>query len=68
MFTEECAYFGDMTLLESVVKIIKNSNLSAEVHIMPVNEINNDGDEIPSAGRKFLASQIRQRMAEAYHQ
>jgi len=68
VFTEACAYVGDMTLLESVVKIIKNSNLSAEVHIMPVNEINNDGDEIPSAGRKFLASQIRQRMAEVYHQ
>ncbi len=68
VFTEACAYVGDMTLLESVVRIIKNSNLSAEVHIMPGSVIENDGDKIPSAGRKFLASQVRQRMVEVYHQ
>ena len=68
VFTEACAYVGDMTLFESVVKIIKNSNLSAEVHIMPVSVIKNDGDKTPSTGRKFLASQIRQEMAEVYHQ
>ena len=68
VFTEACAYVGDMTLLESVVRIIKNSNLSAEVHIMPVRVIKNDGDKIPSAGRKFLAAEVRQRMVEVYHQ
>ena len=68
VFTEVCAYVGDTTLLESVVRIIKNSNLSAEVHIMPESVIKNYGDKIPSVGRKFLASQIRQKMVEAYHQ
>ena len=68
VFTEVCAYVGDMTLLESVVKIIGNSNLSAEVHIMPVSVIENEGDEIPRAGRKTLATQIRQKMVEVYHQ
>ena len=68
VFTEACAYVGDMTLLESVVRIIKNSNLSAEVQIMPASIIKNNGDKIPSTGRKFLASQIRQRMADVYHQ
>ena len=68
VFTEACAYVGDMTLFESVVKIIKNSNLSAEVHLMPASEIKYDGDKIPGIERKFLASQIRQRMADVYHQ
>ena len=68
VFTEVCAYVGDMTLLESVVKIIKNPNLSAEVHIMPVSTIKNNDDKTPSTRRKFLASQIRRRMAEVYHQ
>ena len=45
----------DMTLLESVVRIIKNSNLSAEVQIMPVSIIKNNGDKIPSVGRKYLS-------------
>ena len=68
VFTEACAYVGDMTLLESVVRIIKNPHLSAEVQIMPVSVIKNNSNKIPSAGRKFLASQIRQKMVEVYHQ
>ena len=68
VFTEACAYVGDMTLLESVVKIIKNSNLSAEVQIMPVNIIKNNIENKPSAGRKHLATQIRHKMLEIYHQ
>ena len=55
MFTEVCAYVGDMTLLESVFRIIKNSNLSAEVQIMPVSIIKNNGDKKPSVGRKYLS-------------
>ena len=68
MFTEVCAYVDEMTLLESVVRIIKSPNLSAEVQIMPVSIIKNNGDKIPSIGRKYLASQIRHKMLEAYHQ
>ena len=68
VFTEVCAYVGDMTLLESVVRIIKNPNLTAEVQIMPVSIIENDSDKIPSVGRKYLASQIRLKMLEEYHQ
>ena len=68
MFTEVCAYVDEMTLLESVVRIITSPNLSAEVQIMPVSIIKNNGDKIPSIGRKYLASQIRHKMLEAYHQ
>ena len=68
MFTEVCAYVGDMTLLESVVRIIKNPNLTAEVQIMPVSIIKNESDKIPSIGRKQLAAQIRLKMLEEYHQ
>ena len=68
VFTEACAYVGDMTLLESVVRIIKNSDLSAEVQIMPVNIIKNNIENKPSAGRKHLATQIRHKMLEIYHQ
>ena len=68
VFTEVCAYVGDMTLLESVVRIIKNPNLTAEVQILPVSIIKNDSDKIPSVGRKDLASQIRLKMLEEYHQ
>ena len=67
-FTDICAYVGEMTLLESVVRIIRNPNLTAEVHIMPVSIIKNDSDLIPSVGRKYLASQIRIKMLEEYHQ
>ena len=67
MFTEVCAYVDEMTLLESVFRIIKNPNLSAEVQIMPVSIIKNNGDKIPSVGRKYLASQIRRNMLKAYH-
>ena len=68
VFTEVCAYVGDMTLLESVVRIIKNPNLTAEVQILPVIIIKNDSDKIPSVRRKDLASQIRLKMLEEYHQ
>ena len=68
LFTEVCAYIGDMSLLESVVRIIKNPNLSAEVEIMPAISIKNNEDEISSVGRKDLASQVRLRMLEEYHQ
>ncbi len=68
IFTEVCAYVDEMTLLESVFRILMNPNLSAEVQIMPVSVIKNSGDKIPSVGRKYLASQIRHRMLEAYHQ
>ena len=68
MFTEVCAYVGDTTLLESVVRIIKNSNLSAEVQIMPVNTIENNGDNKPGVARKYLAAQTRLKMLEIYHQ
>ncbi|MDA9689077.1 1-acyl-sn-glycerol-3-phosphate acyltransferase [Betaproteobacteria bacterium] len=68
VFTEACAYVGDMTLLQSVVRIIKNSNLSAELQIMPASAIKNTGDGTPSEGRKYLASQIRIKMLELYHQ
>ena len=57
-----------MALLESVFRIIKSPNLSAEVQIMPVSITKNNGDKIPSIGRKYLASQIRHKMLEAYHQ
>ena len=68
VFTEVCAYVGDTTLLESVVRIIKNSNLSAEVQIMPVSTIKNNGDNKPGIARKYLASQTRLKMLEIYHQ
>ena len=68
IFTEVCAYVDEMTLLESVFRILMNPNLSAEVQIMPESVIKNSGDKIPSVGRKYLASQIRHRMLEAYHQ
>ena len=68
VFTEACAYVDEMTLLESVLRIIKNPNLSAEVQIMPASIIKNNDDKIPSVGRKYLASQIRHKMLEAYHQ
>ena len=68
IFTDVCAYVDEMTLLESVFRIIMNPNLSAEVQIMPVSTIKITGDEIPSLGRKYLASQIRHKMLEAYHQ
>ena len=67
-FTEVCAYVGDTTLLESVVRIIKNSNLSAEVQIMSVSTIKNNGDNKPGVARKYLASQTRLKMLEIYHQ
>ena len=63
VFTEVCAYVGDMTLLESVVRIIKNSNLSAEVHIMPVSIIKITAIKY-RCRKKILASQIRQRWLE----
>jgi len=68
VFTEVCAYVGDTTLLESVVRILKNSHLSAEVQIMPVSTIKNNGDKTPGAARKLLASETRVRMLEIYHQ
>ena len=68
MFTEVCAYVDEMSLLESVFRIIKNPHLSAEVQIMPVSVIKNNSDKTPSALRKYLASQIRHKMLEAYHQ
>ena len=68
MFTEVCAYVGNMTLLESVVRIIKNPYLTAEVQIMPVSIIKNNDGKIQSGGRKYLASQIRHKMLEIYHQ
>ena len=68
VFTEVCAYVGDTTLLESVVRILKNSHLSAEVQIMPVSTIKNNGDKTPGAARKHLASETRVRMLEIYHQ
>ena len=68
VFTEVCAYVGEMTLLESVFRIIKNPNISAEVQIMPASIIKSNYGKIPSLGRKYLASQIRHKMLEAYHQ
>ena len=68
VFTEVCAYVGDTTLLESVVRILKNSHLSAEVQIMPVSTIKNSGDKTHGGARKHLASQTRVRMLEIYHQ
>ena len=66
VFTE-VAYVG-IYFTKSVVRIIKNSNLSAELQIMPASAIKNTGDGTPSEGRKYLASQIRIKMLELYHQ
>tara|TARA_B100000575_G_scaffold281848_1_gene272872 strand:+ start:532 stop:1299 length:768 start_codon:yes stop_codon:yes gene_type:complete len=66
-FTEACAYVDDMTLIESVIKIIKTPNLLAEVEILPVNIVDRCENQLPSANRKYLAAKARTRMLEAYH-